>query len=281
MEMEILQSIFELAVIESAKHSNDAMLDANRCIFDPYVYYYLKHMYGAMLEEHWKTYQPPLRSEHVFMIVERRIHLNFQFILQNIAWAGPHMAVYIFCSDENRPYLEALLGDKCKYYNLITVFKGNATREQGKQTYNMLMTDYRFYELIDAKYMLTIQLDNIIRKKIPSTMFVGDYWGNPWSWKKEAAGGGGATVRCIAAMIELCRTHRPHPDEPFHETEDSWLSLHVTNYPDIEFRQRHLMESIYVDDPVIVHQPWTYMDSYIKFPRETCVLAWKNIFKIE
>jgi hypothetical protein len=39
------------------------------------------------------------------MLVEGRIHQNMWFILRNMAWAGPEMAVYIFCSDQNYDYI--------------------------------------------------------------------------------------------------------------------------------------------------------------------------------
>jgi hypothetical protein len=165
-----------------------------------------------MLQEHWESYRPPLTSEHAFVIVERRAHPNFRFILQNMAWAAPHMAVYLFCSDENLDFIEAILGDKINSFHIIEAFQGDVSREEGKIGYNDVMTDYRFYESISSRYILTIQMDNIIRRKIPASMFTGDYWGNPWAWRTHAAGGGGATVRRVAAMIELCKT----PSRPNH-----------------------------------------------------------------
>jgi len=39
--------------------------------------------------------------------------------------------------------------------------------------YNNLLTDYVFYQAIHAKYMMTVQMDNIFRKQLPQTIFVG------------------------------------------------------------------------------------------------------------
>jgi hypothetical protein len=83
------------------------------------------------------------------------------------------------------------------------------SRELGKIHYNNILTDYRFYEAIPATYLLTVQMDNYFRKKIPDEMFVGDYWGNPLAWVPYKAGGG-ATVRKVSAMIALCKEHRPN-----------------------------------------------------------------------
>ena len=278
--MDILHSIYEVSQIEYKKCKTDDVLDINRRILEPYVYQYLQEMYGPMLQEHWKSYLPPKKSDHVFVIAERRAHPNFRFILQNIAWAAPHMAVYLFCSDENIAFLEALLGDKREYYHIIPVFIGDPTREEGKQAYNNLLTDYRFYQVIDASYMLTIQLDNFIRKKIDPAMFIGEYWGNPWSWNKEVAGGGGATVRNIQAMIKICQTYRPCPDELFLGTEDIWCCEHTTVYPSVDIRSNYVMESMYVDDPFIVHQFWTFSHCYLNLPRESYILCFKQIMHI-
>jgi len=261
-------------------HDPDTLLDINRYVLEPYVYQYLQEYYGPMLREYWQTYFPPKQSDHVFVIAERRAHPNFWFILQNMAWAAPHMAVYLFCSDQNKGFIEALLGDKKEYYHIIPIFNGNPNREEGKRAYNNLLTDYRFYQFIDATYMLTIQMDNIIRKKIDPAIFTGEYWGNPWGWSPESAGGGGGTIRNIPSMIRICQTYRPCPDEPFEEMEDKWISDHVTDYPSFEVRSSYIMESVYVEDPCILHQFWTFADCYLSLPREDVLTCWRTLMRI-
>jgi len=280
--MDLLRAMYEVIQIENKKNPDASnTLDILRCNLDPYVYMYLIEKYGAMLQTFWESYLPPRKSDHVFVIAERRAHPNFRFILQNIAWAGPHMAVYIFCSEENQAFIDALLGNKREHYHIIPVFNGNPNREEGKIAYNNLLTDYRFYQMIDAQYMLTVQMDNIFRKKINPAMFIGDYWGNPWAWNESAAGGGGATVRRIPAMVEICRTYRSNPDIPFDGVEDNWFSEHVTDYPDISFRSNHIMESMYVEDPYILHQFWTFGHGYLVFSREQFIEAWEKLLTIQ
>jgi len=267
----MLAAAYEVAKIEQSKHTANKRLDVYRNVLEPYFYMYLIEKYGTMLQTFWETYRPPLFSENAYVIVERRAHPNFRFVLQNMAWAAPHMSVYIFCSDENRAFIEAILGDKAVSFHIMEVFHGDVSREEGKNGYNHIMTDYHFYESIVAKYILTIQMDNIIRRKIPDSMFVGDYWGNPWAWRCDAAGGGGATVRRVKAMIELCRTHRPDPSMGVPPLEDAWVAERSTVFPPFEFRRAHLMESVPTDDPVILHQFWTFMDAYLQRPRDDVV----------
>ena len=276
----MLSAAYEVAKIESKKNDHLARLDIYRNVLEPYFYSYLTEHYGKMLQEHWETYRPPLTSEHAFVIVERRAHPNFRFILQNMAWAAPHMAVYLFCSDENLAFIEAILGDKINSFHIIEAFQGDVSREEGKIGYNDVMTDYRFYESISARYILTIQMDNIIRRKIPVSMFTGDYWGNPWAWRTHAAGGGGATVRRVAAMIELCKKHRPDPTIDVPPLEDAWIAERTNSFPDFSFRREHLMESIPANDPVILHQFWTFMDAYITTPRDNVVAYWTQLLTL-
>ena len=279
--MNLLNAIYEVIQIEKKKTPDTEILDKMRNVLEPYVYLYLIEKYGTMLHTFWEFYRPPGTSDNVFVIAERRAHPNFRFILQNIAWAGPDMAVYIYCSDENQAFIEAILGDKRDYYHIIPIFYGNPTKEEGKIGYNTLLTDYRFYQTIQAKYMLTVQMDNIIRKKINPSMFTGDYWGNPWGWDVDAAGGGGATIRNVSFMIELCRAHRPEPNIPFNEAEDKWISDRVINYPDWLFRINYLMESIFTEDPSILHQFWTLGRDYLILPREKFIECWEKLLTIK
>jgi hypothetical protein len=276
----MLAAAYEVAKIESKKNDHLSRLDIYRNVLEPYFYSHLTENYGKMLQEHWETYRPPLTSENAFVIVERRAHPNFRFILQNMAWAAPHMAVYLFCSDENLAFIEAILGDKINSFHIIEAFQGDVSREEGKIGYNDIMTDYRFYESISATYILTIQMDNIIRRKIPASLFVGDYWGNPWAWRTHAAGGGGATVRRVTAMIELCKKHRPDPTIDVPPLEDAWIAERTSSFPDFEFRREHLMESIPTNDPVILHQFWTFMDAYIVTPRDNVIAYWTHLLTL-
>ena len=276
----MLAAAYEVAKIESKKHDHLARLDIYRNVLEPYFYSYLTEHYGKMLQEHWETYRPPLNSEHAFVIVERRAHPNFRFILQNMAWAAPHMAVYLFCSDENLAFIEAIIGDKINSFHIIEAFQGDVSREEGKIGYNDVMTDYRFYESISSTYILTIQMDNIIRRKIPASIFVGDYWGNPWAWRPHAAGGGGATVRRVTAMIELCKEHRPDPTIDVPPLEDAWIAERTLSFPPFEFRGEHLMESIPVEDPVILHQFWTFTDAYLAETRDEVIKYWTHLLTL-
>ena len=252
-----------------------------RYILEPYVYNFLHVTYGPALDKFWQTYIPPKKADNAFVIVERRPHPNFWYILRNIAWAGPQMSVYIFCSDENEDFILTLLGDKAPHYNIIPYFKGNIAREQAIQDYNNFYTDYRNYEKIDAKYIMTVQMDIFIRRKLDMDMFMTDYYGNPWAWNQGDPGGGGATVRRVAKMIEICRRWRPNPavvDCPI--AEDGWINDRIKEcgtWPNLPIRATTFMETLLSQDPYCVHQTWSFTDVLLKEGKDVFLGLWRNL----
>ena len=256
-------------------------LHAIRLLMEPYIYNLLLFRYGSQLDEFWKTYLPPKKSDKAFVLVERRCHPNFWFVLRNMAWAGPNMSVYIFCSDINIDFIKSLLGDKVDYFNLIPVFKGSPPRNEAILEYSNFLTSYKLYEAIDAEWIITTQMDVFIRRKITDSMFVGDYWGYPFGWRPEYAGGGGATVRNVKRLYELCKKYRPEPDINEDICEDVWFcdKMLETNgfIPPFNFRKKYIMENVPSKDPYIIHQFWTYLDTNLNFNSDISKIYWNHI----
>lgn len=249
---------------EEMKKYNAQRLDGIRLSLEPHVYHYLIEQYSPMLNSFWSTYRPPKVAKYAFVLVERRIHPNYWFILRNMAWAGPNMSVYLFCSDKNVDYIKSLLGDKAPYFNIMQVFKGNPSRERGKKEVDNLLSDYRTYQSIQAEYCLTMEMDTFLRRKVPVSMFEGTYWGCVWAWAPTRPGGGGLTVRNIQHCIELCKKHR-NLTKDLPVAQDCWLSdvsEQIPGVPTVNFRIELLMEAYPVLNPVGVHQFWTFIDNF-------------------
>ena len=162
-------------------------------------------------------------------------------------------------------------------------FKGIGTRDEGKSDYNRILTNPEFYkQLIPAVYIITVQMDNFFRRKIPNEFYVGDYWGNPWAWKQDAPGGGGITVRRITKMIEICEKFQPKNAQ---DTEDSWISDHIINmggeFPPLSFRRVAIMESIPVMHPYTWHQFWTFLETYMSMPKEHFISYWEHLLSLD
>jgi hypothetical protein len=243
---------------EEARQLQTDRLHAFRTELEPYIYHYLIEQYGLRLNAIWENYVPPLKSDKAYVLVERRAHPNYPFILKMMAWAAPHLSVYLVCSHENLEFIKMILGDKLEHFHIIVAYSDEVDREQGRAEYNQLLTDPDFFELIDAEYILTMQMDVFLRRKLTDDLFCGDYWGAPWNWCPQRAGGGGATIRRVQKMIEVCKNNTLTSNEG----EDSWMSDRIQDFPPLEFRRAHIMESMSSEDPMIVHQFWTFLDSY-------------------
>lgn len=256
-------------------------LDRFRLVLEPYVYHYLIEKCSPTLNEIWKTYRPPYESENAFVLVERRPHPNFEFILKNLAWACPTMSVYLFCSDVNEPFIRAILKDKADAYHILPVFQGIKSREEGKAEYNRFFTTADSYRMIRAKYIMTIQMDTFIRRRLPDFIFQTDFYGNPWGWREDLPGGGGITVRRIEKMIELCETYGPCGSDG---AEDCWISEHIVKMgalrPEWKICGCICMESVRADHPMCLHQFWTYLHQYMTMPKDECIEYWKHLLTL-
>jgi len=265
---------------------------------EPLVFAHLQERYGKMLTDFWQTYLPPLKTPHAFVMCERRAHPNMWFILRNIAWAGPNMAVFIFCSSENYSAIKALLGNKANSFHLIQYFDGNpAERKDAIREFNNFYTNYQVYEQIvalsGAEYIVTVQMDNYFRKRLVPQLFVGDYYGACWTWNFDLAGGGGLTMRRVQKMIEICKEHRPNVsiDVPDCAGEDYWIASKIQpdKFPDVLdrlgiFLERSVIVMMgdkkgFIIDPYAVHQTWAYC--YQEFSRDEYLFIWKELLTLK
>ena len=169
-------------------------------------------------------------------------------------------------------------------------FKGDPPKEQAMQDYNNFLTSYTTYELIDAEYVTTIQMDVFLRKRLEDHLFQYDYMACRWAWKINEPGGA-VSIRRISKMIELCKKDRPNLEINCDIPEDEFINkLIISNNcqqaPIMENIQ-NLMESMHAItgdgykqlllDPYAIHQSWTF--SYT-FNQEEFRLFWSELLII-
>lgn len=244
---------------------NESSLHYYRTQLEPYIFNYLIYNYGKQLDNFWKSHQFLKNSKYAFVIVERRPHPNWWFILRNIAWVAPHFSLYIFCSDLNYDFIKSLLGDKADNVNIIKWYKGNPDRDTGRNEYTMTFKLGAFYRLIDAEYMITVQMDSYFLQKIPDWIFTGTYYGAPWIWNPTKGGNGGVSIRNIKDMIEICEKEKRNIQND--DSEDWHFSKMIEKYnyslPSFEFRSKVIQENFpTIFSPIGIHQFWTYLDNY-------------------
>jgi hypothetical protein len=238
--------------------------DYFRHTYEPYIYNYLTINYGAQLSKVWETHTFPKTSKKAFVIVERRCHPNWWFLLRNLAWAGPDFSLYIFCSIENYDYIQSLLGNKKDTVHCRIIFQEPASPEEGKRIYQRIYKDANIYKSIDADYCITVELDTYFLKQVPDTLLQGDYYGASWSWDPSSPGGGGLSVRNIKTMIEVCEKDATTIDD---SPQDCWMASRIVEnqykIPPYEFRQSVFVENTPSSEtPYSVHQFWTFMNNF-------------------
>lgn len=250
--------------VEERTNWNLATLDFFRIQLEPYVFKHLEHKYGGALDAHWMTHTFPTKSKYALVIVERRCHPNWWFILRNIAWAAPYCSLYIFCSDTNQAVLKSYLGDKADTVHLIPWFTGNVSRDEGRIQTNITFKTADFYKMIDAEYILRFEMDTYFLQKVPPSIFFGDFYGSPWGWAQDKPGGGGLTVRKISAMIDICQKEEATIDG---SGEDAWIGDAIVKHgyfvPPIEFRSAVFLENSpphFI--PIGIHQFWTFLMNF-------------------
>jgi len=256
---------------EEIEKCNKDTLKFFRNEIEPYVFNYLNHTYGRKLDEFWRTHQFSKEYKYAFVIIERRVHPNWWFVLRNILWAAPHFSLYIFCSDINYDFITTLLGDKAENVHIHKWFKGIADREKGSIESNSTLKLSGFYKLINAEYIITVQLDSYFLQKIPDWIFTSAYYGAPWNWYIDMAGNGGMSIRNIKNMIEICDKNKQSVEN--NDAEDWYFSQAIIKYnydlPSLEFRINVFQENFPTDTiPIGIHQFWTFIDNYKISDRE-------------
>jgi hypothetical protein len=175
------------------------------------------------------------------------------------------------------------LGDKADNVHLIPWFQGNVSREEGKAQTNITFKLENFYKVIDAEYMLRFEMDTYFLKKVPTDIFVGDFYGAPWMWAQDKPGGGGLTVRNISAMIDICNKEKENINP---SGEDGWIGNAITKHgysvPSFEFRQQIFLENhMHPVCPIGIHQFWTFIHNFGIKDRELFQTNIKSLVTIQ
>jgi hypothetical protein len=244
--------------LESYKEDQSKWLRIWRNRYETHVYDILKKRYGYELEHVWETQSPPKLSNKAFVIVERRCHPNLEFLLHNMFYFGRDWSIYLFCSDQNLAFCKGICGRNQMVVNIIPIFKTNATAEGGVQEYNQLLQDESFWKKIEAEHICVLETDSYLRKAIPDELLQYDYVGTPWGWDLNSPGGSGLTLRRRSAMLAICAACVKK------EMQDSFVAqgvqaLGLTWLPSKPYGVHTFVESYFTEDPVGVHQWWTFV----------------------
>lgn len=240
----------------------DSQRHQKRTELEKLIFSILKTNYGNYFQSFWKSYSPPSTSTKQIVIVERRIHENLEFILQNCAWAGQEggWSLAILCSDMNLSYVKSIVGEKS--VQIVPYFQGNSPPSEAKVEYNQLLQTTDFYELFSADTLCLVEMDCYFRKQIPDSVISCDYIASPYAWNHDSAGGG-LSFRNRKTMIQICATV---PEK--YPCQDVYISDGIQNLgfsmPPMLYSKDICAESILHCDPVGVHQWWTFFSPQLQ-----------------
>jgi hypothetical protein len=171
----------------------------------------------------------------------------------------PGFSLTVVCSRENEPQIRAILGPRHEAaVHFIVPFDTNSQDlKTGYEDYNRLLTSADFWKQIRAEFVLTSQTDNYLRRHLPPILDGLDYVAAYWSWRPNVVGGGGLTWRRVSKVIEMCEL-RPNSgcaEDVFFSEMCDYTEAEILEYED---GREIFCESWLGDDPVGVHQWWTY-----------------------
>jgi hypothetical protein len=242
--------------VQSAQDVNTELRHQKRVRLEPLIFDILKKKYGAALDKYWDTVGPRIHPEKCILLIERRIHENLEFCIKNAAYFGRDWTLGIICSQTNLEYIKTILGKHIKNVAILPFFKDNPGRDQARQEYNQMLMDPAFYKSLPWKNIITMQTDSYFRRAIPPDVLAYDYIAAPASWDMNSMVGG-LSYRNREAMIRIC--------EEFKETipsEDLFLDTGAKHLnlrrPPYDKALEYVSESLLFDDPIGVHQWWTF-----------------------
>lgn len=233
-----------------------------RMAVDSMIYDILKEKYGAKLKRFWATHTVPTNSDSTLVFIERRIHPNFAFLLYNAAYFARNFNIVIVCSDINYEYMKQICGKNVHQIDIRPLFQGIASPSEGKLAYNSLQKDKSFFESLPGDYLLLLEVDCYLRKHIPEEWKQYDLIAAPYEWD-EGAVGGGFSYRKKASMIQVCTQYK---DDVWAGDTYTYKGMKALGYkiPPFDVGITYVAESCIYEDPIGVHQWWTFF-----FPNET------------
>lgn len=225
-----------------------------RMSLDPLIYDILKTKYFAKLQEFWRNHTVPTHSDSTIVLIERRIHPNLAFLLYNAAYFARDFSIVIVCSDVNYEYCKQICGNKA--VDIRPLFQGNPEPHVGKLAYNNLQKQKDFYVSLPGEHLLLLEVDCYLRKPIPEEWKQYDLIAAPYEWD-EAQVGGGFSYRNKQAMIQITEQYK---DDVWAGDTYTYNGMRALGFriPPFDVGITYVAESCIYEDPIGVHQWWTF-----------------------
>jgi hypothetical protein len=223
----------------------------------------LREKYGKALKEFWESAEFPAKSTNTVLMVERRNHPNLEFCLQNFMYftRAQNFSLTIVCSRTNEEQIRQILGKHIQTTDLRVLWEDNPSEHGAAQKeYSALFQNPEFWESIEATSILSVQTDCYLRKPLPALVWDVDYVASPWAWKPWVVGGSGLTFRKKEAVVDMCK--RVFMKGKIVAEDEFFAHMCIVckkKVLPLDIAETIFSESRFVEDPVGVHQWWTYL----------------------
>lgn len=240
----------------TADQMTDELRHQKRVKLEPLIFDIVKKKYSAKLDAFWKETGPTIQQDRCILLVERRIHENLEFCLKSAAYFGRDWSIGIVCSDVNLEYCKQVVAPHADKVYLLPFFRGSPGRDQARDEYTHMLKDASFYQALPWKHICIMQTDSYFRKPIPKGVLQYDLVAAPATWDLSSLVGG-LSFRNRDAMIRICREFQENiPSEDLFLDRGS-IKLEMKR-PDCYTAMEYVCESFLFDDPVALHQWWTF-----------------------
>jgi hypothetical protein len=165
-------------------------------------------------------------------------------------YGASDVSLYIFHGPESEQFLR---NDLLKDWENVQYFKIHLQSMSAAQ-YSVLTTSKVFYDMFPCKHILIFQSDSLIRRQIDEKYFQYDWVGAPWGYFPYG-GNGGFSLRKVEAIKEIARVQGPS-----WQNEDWFFKdfLNRSAVPTQEIALEFSVESIWHNDPIGIHNFWSY-----------------------
>lgn len=220
--------------------------------------------YLHVFQDNYQKTNVPNRSEYACAIIEPRKHRYLEVVIKNMIYFLPGWSVYVFHSKENEEFVHDILkGHNKNNINLKLISNGNITIQE----YSRWLANPKFYQMINAKFVLIFQTDSYLRRFGMEAYIKEnyDYIGAPWVHisDNQQVGNGGLSLRKVDTMIHITKKYPwdGNAEDIYFQQSFTKEGLKMPNkYSPI--MKAFSVESIMHENPVGVHKYWLHFPNH-------------------
>jgi len=192
-------------------------------------------------------------------IIEPRAHPNLGPVLWQAAAVYPNdVSLHVFHGSSNGEFVR----DVCSAFENV-YFHDLGIENLTTQAYSNILTSHQFWLNFTSEFVLILQTDSLLLRRIEDRFFEYDYVGAPWTGivlknvpREFQVGNGGFSLRRTAFMLECTRRSlRAHPEDTYF----SALAYRKGKLPPVSIAQEFSVEEMYFPTPIGLHQAYRFM----------------------